>query len=61
MAQNYGNSAYGASPDYGWGGNDVSGYSNSVPSYPPRQQWPQYQPGEDWSTLQAPTCKDLSL
>ena len=52
-------SYYGASQDYGWGGNDVSSYSNSVPSYS-AGQWSQYQPGEDWNTQQAPTCKKLT-
>ena len=51
-------SYYGASQDYGWGGNDVSSYSNSMPSYS-AGQWSQYQPGEDWNTQQAPTCKKL--
>ena len=51
-------SYYGASPDYRWGGNDVSSYSNSMPSYS-TGQWSQYQPGEDWNTQQAPTCKKL--
>ena len=51
-------SYYGASQDYGWGGNDVPSYSNSVPSYS-TGQWSQYQPGEDWNTQQAPTCKKL--
>ena len=68
--QNYGwagfrrvqeSSAYGGSPDYGWGGNDLSGYSNSIPSYSTGQQWSQYQPGENWTALPAPNCKDLFL